>query len=109
MNDFWFSNLNSSDRRILYKRKHLKFFKIYGNQSDKNLKENVDDYIYENQDIRCSRLDWWKNVMFKYLRCDEHILLYSKFLQNDQYEYRENSKMTRYMQWMNKKRTFITN
>ena len=81
MNDFWFSNLNSSDGRILCKRKHLNFFKIYGNQSDKNLKENVDDYIYENQDIRCSRLDWWKNVMFKYLRCDEHILLYSKFLQ----------------------------
>ena len=51
------------------------------NQSDKNLKENVDDYIYENQDIRCSRLDWWENVMFKQLRCDEHILLYSKFLQ----------------------------
>ena len=81
MNDFWFSNLNSSDRQILYKRKHLKFFKIYGNQSDKNLKENVDDYIYENQDIRCSRLDRWKNVMFKNLRCDEHILLYSEFLQ----------------------------
>ena len=57
MNDFWFSNLNSSYGRILCKRKHLNFLKIYGNQSDKNLKENVDDYIYENQDIRCSRLD----------------------------------------------------
>ena len=48
-----------------------------------NLKENVDDFIYENQDIWHSKLDKPKDVMFKYLRCDKQVLRYNKCLEEE--------------------------
>ena len=56
------------------------WFKSYESKSNKNLKENVDNFIYENQDIWHSKLDKRKDVMFKYLKCDRQILLYNECL-----------------------------
>ena len=39
-------------------------FKSYENKSNKNLKENLDAFINENQDIWRSKLDVCKDDMF---------------------------------------------
>ena len=50
----------------------------------KNRKENVDDFIYENQDISHSKLGKRKDVtMFKYLRFDKEILLFKECLEEE--------------------------
>ena len=58
-------------------------FKSYENKSNKNLKENLDAFIYENQDIWHSKLDKCKDVMFNYLTCDKQILLYNQCLEEE--------------------------
>ena len=57
------------------------FFTSYESKGNKNLKENVEDFIYENQDLWRSKLDKGKDVMFKYLKCDKQILLYNDYLE----------------------------
>ena len=57
--------------------------KSYGSKSNKNLKENVDDFIYKNKDLWYSKLDKRKDVVFKYLRCDKQILLYNECLEEE--------------------------
>ena len=50
---------------------------------NKKLKENVDDFIYENQDLWHSKSDKRKDVTFKYVRCDKQILLYNEYLEEE--------------------------
>ena len=60
-----------------------RLFKSYESESNKNPKENVDDFIYENQNIWYSELDTRKDVMFNYLKCDTQILLYNECLEEE--------------------------
>ena len=58
-------------------------FKSYESKSNKNLKEIVDKFMYETQDLMHSKLRKRKDVMFKYLRCDKQILLYNDCLEEE--------------------------
>ena len=63
--------------KVIIEEDASSLFKSYEGKSTKNLKENVEDVIYENQHFWHSKWDKHKDVIFKYLRCDKQILFYN--------------------------------
>ena len=71
------TRLISEESKAIIEENASSLFKSYESKSNKILKENVDTFIYENQDIWHFKLDKHKDVMFKYLRCDK-LIYYTK-------------------------------
>ena len=61
--------------KVIIEENISSWYKSYESESNENLKQNIGDSIYENQDIWHSKWDKRKDVMIKYLRCDKKFYL----------------------------------
>ena len=53
------------------------------NRNDRNIREECDKFVYDNQNTWNTKLHDRKDVMYKFLRCDKLILLYNNCLEEE--------------------------